>query len=240
MTFASNNILLPSTRVNQTEFLVDKAYELVRNAILRNDLKPGDQLSEASLSEQIGISRTPIREALKRLEQEGMIEIVPRRGAFVTGISAEDITEIYQLREALECYAIQFVTEYGDPAELDRLIADFEQSFRWIEAGEIDKVNEADTRLHRYIAHSSRNRRLIETVDQLLSQIVRLRSMTATVPGRLMHQAEEHLQIVHALKTGNVDEAREGLRTHLRSVLQTHLQIRLRLLTEKPREGEAG
>lgn len=233
MTFASNHVLLPSTRVNQTEFLVDKAYEVVRAAILRNDLKPGDQLSEASLSEQIGISRTPIREALKRLEQEGMIEIVPRRGAFVTGISVEDITEIYQLREALECYAIQFVPEYGDPVELDRLIADFEQSFQWIESGEIDKVNDADGRLHRYIAHSSRNRRLIETVDQLLSQVVRLRSMTATVPGRLMHQAEEHLQIVHALKAGNVDEAREGLRTHLRSVLNTHLQIRLRLRTEK-------
>lgn len=222
------NILL-SDPADNSEFLVDNVYDAIRGAILRNDLKPGTALSETTLAEQLGTSRTPIREALKRLEEEDLVQIVPRRGVFVTDISVEDIVTIYQLREALECYAIQFAPKYGDQSEFDQLVADFEQAPQWIEAGQIDKVNEADTRLHRFIAQSTRNRLIIKLVDQLLGQIKRLRAMTPTVSGRLERQSQEHLRIVYALKDGNVEEAREALRDHLQTVRDTHVQIRLRM-----------
>ena len=154
---------------------------------------------------------------------------MPRRGVFVTDISVEDIVTIYQLREALECYAIQFAPKYGDQSEFDQLVADFEQAPEWIEAGQIDKVNDVDTRLHRFIAQSTRNRLIIKLVDQLLGQVIRLRAMTPTVSGRLSQQSQEHLRIVHALKDGNVEESTEALRQHLQTVRDTHVQIRLRM-----------
>ena len=213
----------------RTESLKQKAYRTIRQAIVNSDLKPNTQLSEARLAEQLGMSRTPIREALKQLEEEGLIRIVPRHGAFVTDISAEDIIQIYQVREALECYAIQFILEHSDISELDDLAADFEQSFHWIENGETDRINDADIRLHRYIARLSRNDLLVKLVNQLLNQIIRLRLMTPGVEGRLQQQAEEHLLIVNALKRGDVEEARQALQRHLRNVRATFLQIRLGL-----------
>jgi DNA-binding GntR family transcriptional regulator len=223
----SNTLL--SDPAGNVEFLVDNVYDTIKSAILRNELKPGTALSESTLAEQLGTSRTPIREALKRLEKEDLVQIVPRRGVFVTDVSLEDIVATYQLREALECYAMQFVPKYGDQSELDRLIADFDQAAQWIEAGQIDKVNEADTRLHRFIAQSTRNRLIIKLVDQLLGHVIRLRAMTPTVSGRLARQLQEHLCIVHALKDGNVEEATEALRDHLQMVRDTHVQIRLRM-----------
>lgn len=215
------------TRPENEEFLVDKAYSVLRNAIVCNDLKPGSPLSEGSLSERLGISRTPIREALKRLQDDSLVRIVPRRGAFVSDISAEDIVQIYQLREAVECYAIQFVPQYGDPAELDELVDEVERLPEWIKAGEIERVNDLDIRLHHYIAHASRNELLYRLVDQMLNQVIRMRNMTPTIPGRLEQQANEHRQIVSALKAGNAEAAREALRNHLRQVRDTAVQLRL-------------
>jgi DNA-binding GntR family transcriptional regulator len=222
---------LRTARAEKAENLKDRACITIREAILSHELTPGTQLSEASLAEQLGMSRTPIREALKTLEEEGLVEVVPRQGAFVTDISAKDIVEIYQLREALECYAVQFVPTYGDAAELDELIADFELSPKWIKDNEIEKINEADVRLHRYIAHSSQNQMLIKLVDQLLGQIIRLRLMTPSVPGRLASQAQEHMRMVHALKAGDVEEARRELRDHLQNVRATFLRMHLGLET---------
>lgn len=220
--------LTPSD-VERSRSLQDKAYVAIRSAILRHDLKPNNQLSEASLAEQLGMSRTPIREALKRLEEEGLVRIVPRHGAFVTEISAEDIVQMYQLREALECYAIQSASEYTNTSEFAALVNAIEQSRQWIEDGEIDKINATDVRLHRYIVQFTRNQLIIKLVDQLLDQIVRLRLMTPTVEGRLPEQAEEHLRIVRALEEGDIEGAQAALQCHLRNVRDTFLQLRLRL-----------
>lgn len=217
------------THVNNQGFLVDTAYNDIHDAIVSNELEPGTALSEGALSKHFGISRTPVREALKRLEEQRLVKIVPRKGAFVTEISTEKIIETYQLREALECFAVQFVPKYGDPKELDDLIYGFEQSQRWIDEGKIDQINDLDIRLHRFIAHSSRNEMLCTLEDQLLNEVTRLRRMVPTVPGRLGQQREEQLRIVNALKAGNVEEAQKELRNHLRAVCDTDLQTRPRL-----------
>jgi GntR family transcriptional regulator, rspAB operon transcriptional repressor len=211
------------------EFLVDRAYEAIRGAIVRMELGPGSSVSEGSLSQQMGISRTPIREALKRLEDEGLVRIVPRRGAYVTDITAEDIVQIYQLREALECFAIGFVPRNSDPTELKEMVAGLEHTAEWIRDGEIARVDDLDTHLHRFIARAPRNDRLIRLVDQLLNQVIRLRRMTPAVPGRLERQMAEHRRIILALDAGDVEEAREALRSHLRSVMDNAVQIRLRI-----------
>ena len=219
--------LMPATLENQ-ECLVDVAYDTLHRAIVCNELKPGTALSEGALSEQLGISRTPIREALKKLEDEGLVRIVPRRGAFVTDLSAEDVVAIYQLREALECYAVQFVPAYGDPAVLDGLAAEVAQGPAWLESNDVDRINDLDIRLHRFVAQSSHNLLIVRLVDQLLHQVQRLRYMTPSVPGRLVQQMEEHRRIIAGLKSGDVDKAQEALREHLQAVRDTAVQIRLR------------
>jgi DNA-binding GntR family transcriptional regulator len=221
------NTGLAPTTTPKTGSLKDKAYKAIREAIINYDLRPNARLSEAGLAEQLDMSRTPIREALKQLEEEGLVRIVPRHGAFVTDISTEDIVQIYQVREALECFAIQFISEQTDTSELDELISAFEQAEQWIEKGEIDKINEADVHLHRYIVRLPRNPLLVKLVDQLLNQVVRLRMMTPRIEGRLHEQAQEHLRIVYALKRGDVDEAVRAHQAHLRNVRSTFLQLRL-------------
>ena len=136
----------------ESQSLTVKAYEALRDAILRNELGPGTLLSENSLAEQLHVSRTPVRAALKRLQEEGFVRIMPRRGVLVRNISAEDIVELYQMREALECYAMEFVPQYGDPDELAQLTAGLEQSVQWAETGAVHKINEVDTCLHRFVA----------------------------------------------------------------------------------------
>jgi len=220
---------LTSSTKKDNNFLVDTAYQMIREAILSNEFKPGSVLSENELSRQIGISRTPTREALKRLEEQNLIDIVPRMGAFVTDLSVEKINEIYQVREALECFAIEFVPKYGDPNELAQFLKDVDKSDSWIRSGDIDKINDLDIHLHEYIARSSHNHLLVKMVDQLLDQIIRLRRMTPNFPGRLEEQREEHLKMVTALKEGKVEEAREQLRNHLRRVSETAIQIRLKM-----------
>ncbi len=214
---------------NHNEFLVDSAYETIREAILNNKFTPGMVLSEADLSRQLGISRTPTREALKRLEDQNLVRIVPRKGAFVTDMTIEMIHEIYQVREALECFALSFIPQYGDPDELNRIYEDVMHSDEWIRNDENEKINDLDIRLHEYIVRSSHNQLLVKMVDQLLDQIIRLRRMTPNFPGRLEEQREEHIRIVTALKAGDVAEAKKNLCIHLRKVADTALQIRLKM-----------
>jgi DNA-binding GntR family transcriptional regulator len=214
---------------NNNEFLVDSAYETIREAILNNKFKPGMVLSEADLSRQLGISRTPTREALKRLEDQNLVRIIPRKGAFVTDLTVEMIHEIYQVREALECFALSFIPQYGDPDELDRIFKDVMDSNVWIRNNEIEKINDLDIHLHEYIVRSSHNQLLVKMVNQLLDQIIRLRRMTPNFPGRLEEQREEHIKIVTALKEGDVAEAQKNLSLHLRNVADTALQIRLKM-----------
>jgi DNA-binding GntR family transcriptional regulator len=211
------------------KFLVDTAYQVIREAILSNELKPGTLLSENELSRQIGISRTPTREALRRLGDQDLVSIVPRIGAFVTDLSVEKINEIYQLREALECFAIEFVPKYGDLEELDQILRDVMRSSEWIKSGDVDKINDLDIHIHEYVAKSSHNEMLKKMVDQLLNQIMRLRRMTPNFPGRLDEQREEHIRMITALKEGKIEIAREQLRNHLRKVAETAIQIRLKM-----------
>jgi DNA-binding GntR family transcriptional regulator len=215
--------------LDSQEFLVDTAYTRIRESILQLEYQPGTFLSEPMISRLYGISRTPIREAFKRLEEQNLIRIIPRKGALVTDISAEDIVEIYQLREALECYAVQFVPQNGDPQELETITEGVQQSLQWIKDGEITTIDDLDIQLHYFIARSSRNQQLVKMVDMLLCQIVRLRRMTPTIPGRLEEQVQEHTRIVQALMAGNVEEARESLRSHLRRVCDVAVQIRIKM-----------
>ena len=216
--------------VENADLIVDRAYDLIRDGIINLEFKPGVFLTENMLAERFDLNRTPIREALKRLEEHSYIQIVPRKGALVVDLSAEKIVEIYQLREALECFAIRFVPQYGDREELKRLGEQAKKLEEWIENNKLDKINSFDNSLHSFIVKSTGNKQIMKIVDQLLKQITRLRNMTPLVPGRLSQQAKEQREIIAALEVDNVDEAADFLRNHLKNVMDNSIKIRMNLL----------
>ena len=210
-------------------YLVDNAFNAIREAILTNQLKPGTGLSEGDLSKQLGISRTPTREALKRLEEDGLVQIVPRKGAFVTDVTIETIVEVFQLREALECYAVEFVPQYGDVDELARLERDIEKTAEYVQENNRVKLHEMDEGLHLFIARSAHNDTLYKLNKRFLQQGSRMRFVTPTTLERFTEIQNEHLDIVTALKTGDIASAKQALANHLRKSCNHVIQARLRL-----------
>jgi DNA-binding GntR family transcriptional regulator len=214
---------------NKNGYLVDSAFNAIRDAILNNLLKPGAGLSEGDLAKQLGISRTPIREALKRLEEDGLVQIVPRKGAFVTEVTIEAIVEVFQLREALECYAVEFVPQYGDMDELTRLEVDIEQTARFVQENNREKLHEIDEDLHLFIARSARNDTLYKLNKRFLQLGSRFRFVSPTTLERFIEIESEHLAITRALKAGDIPTAKAALATHLRKSGNHVIQARLRL-----------
>lgn len=214
---------------NKNEYLVDSAFNAIREAILTNQLKPGTALSEGDLSKQLGISRTPTREALKRLEENGLVQFIPRKGAFVTDVTIEMIVEIYQLREALECYAVEFTPQYGDMDELDRLEKDVEKTDEYIQQNNRAKLHEMDESLHMFIARAAHNETLYKLDKRFMQQGGRMRFFKPTALERYAEIKDEHQNIITAIKAGDIARAKQELVNHLRKSCNHVIQARLRL-----------
>jgi DNA-binding GntR family transcriptional regulator len=211
--------LFDNLNTSSSEFLVDTAYKAILEAILDNELKPNAALSEPMLAKSLGISRTPTREAIKRLEEQGFVYIIPRRGAFVAEVKIQTVVEIYHIRELMECYAVEFVPQYGDPRELEELIKDVEASDFLIREGKLEEANQLDLRLHRYITHASQNKTLIELVDRYLLQTSLIRYRTPKLKeDRFLEMKQEHLSILYALRNQDIPAAQQALRHHFKTV----------------------
>ncbi len=204
--------------------LSEKAYGLIRDAIVSCRLKPGEPLVEAKIAEQIHISRTPIRESFKKLYNEGLIVIIPNKGAFVADIKREDIEEMFVLREVLECTALQAsISRIGekDLAEVEALLIQAEKD---IEAGDFEISVVSDVKLHELIIERSGYRRLSQFIDVLKTQQLRVRYLGTTVTGRTKRSIQEHKAIVNAIRDRNIDSATGLLRNHIRNVRDNVLQ----------------
>ncbi len=180
--------------------VTDWAYEEVRQAIIELKLKPGEPLREATMAEQLGVSKTPVREALARLEQEGLVETTSFKGAVVSAYSATDLVEIYELRELLEGAAARAAATSASEETLARLAAIVAQS--------------------RELRANERIRALIENLKAHLTRIGRL---TEEIPGRVKASVEEHAAIVDAISARDADRAERSMRAHIRSVLTDQL-----------------
>ncbi|MCZ7567810.1 MAG: GntR family transcriptional regulator [Ardenticatenaceae bacterium] len=191
------------------------AYEAIKESILSHSLRPGDAVSESAFAEALQISRTPVREALMALEQEGLVKIVPTRGIFVTEITVRDIREIYEIRQALECLAVRKAALTPDLSPLDPLLAVLETASRGRESVSYDSLFQVDIDLHRFIRDTARNSRLSQILENLQDQIHRIRVLSPRVDGRMDTTTREHLAIIHALKQRDPDLAAQAMREHL-------------------------
>jgi len=213
--------LLP-IKLDNYKPLREIVFETLREAIIQGTLAPGERLMEIQLAEEMGVSRTPVREAIRKLELEGFVAMVPRKGAYVAGISVKDILDVFEVRAALEALAAGLAAERATAEELDAM----ERALLYIhEAGDdqIDSIVERDTDFHDLIYKASRNQRLLQIITLLKEQIQRFRTTSLSQPGRLKHAVDEHKGIIEAIGEHNVELASSLAREHIETAEQTFL-----------------
>lgn len=216
----------PSTPIIQRRNLGDDVYRILWARILSRDLHPGDKLSDLRLSSELGVSRTPVREALHRLLQDGVIRAQPNRGFFVTSFSGRDIEEIFEIRAALEALALRtVVTRHPDEnyswaleqlEEVERMIASAESEEEIVAANE--RFLEADQGFHKYIVEHSGNERLITMINGLWAQIAVFQKAGTHVPGYVEVALRQHREIITLLRAGKHGEAIDALQAHIRDM----------------------
>lgn len=194
--------------------LRDIVFETLRDAIINQVLKPGERLMEIQLADEMGVSRTPVREAIRKLELEGLVVMVPRKGAYVAGVSMKDIHEVFELRSALEGLAVTLAAERITDAELEELERQVVKESEEREA-DINTIVYIDTTIHDMIYQAARNQRLVQFISILQEQLQRFRAASLSKPGRSKTALEEHKKIVEALAERNGKLAAKLAREHI-------------------------
>jgi len=199
-------------------------FETLREAIINGTLKPGERLMEVQLAEDMGVSRTPVREAIRKLELDGFVLMVPRKGAYVAGISTKEIADVFEVRAALESLAAGLAAERitdEELGDLQRLMVGVNISS---EAGDLERVVQSDTDFHDLIFKASRNNRLVQIINKLREQIQRFRSTSLSYPGRIKETIEEHKKLLGAISDRDIELARNVAREHIENAENSMLE----------------
>jgi DNA-binding GntR family transcriptional regulator len=201
-------------------YRVEEAYRHLKTRIMSADLPPGASLNELEIAAALGTSRTPVREAIRKLEQEGLAMRYPNRGAIVTKLSMTDVLEIWQLREILEPAACALAADRIDREALAKLESAFLE-LRGQEMGPeaYEAFLRADVGLHGLIVDSTGNATLRSVLGMLNERVVQVRVVTS--PARFQSAVAEHLAIVAALKARDAQEAMAAMRRHLECARQS-------------------
>lgn len=220
-----NERKLITVEIDSFKPLRDVVFEALRDAILNGVLKPGERLLENQLAEELGVSRTPVREAIRKLELEGFAVILPRKGAYVSKISFKDVREVYEIRAALESLACGLAAERAVDSEIEemerRLIAESD----YLDNEDNSLTVETDIDLHELIYKATRNEKLIGLISNLKEQVNRLRSTSITLPGRKKKSLDEHKGIVEAIAEHDIELAQRLGQEHIEHAEQAMLEV---------------
>jgi DNA-binding GntR family transcriptional regulator len=200
----------------ETLTLWQRVYDYLRDAILANRLSPGSELNEVALAASLGVSRGPLREAIRHLTAEGLVTERPRRSAIVSALSREEFIEAYQVREALEILAVRLAVnrlEESTIALLEQLIDEMEQSAKQDNPAAFFDEN---ARFHNLLVQASGNRKLTEMHRQLAGQMGRYQMPSLALRGSLHRSIAEHRAIVSALRARDVKRATHLISEHIR------------------------
>lgn len=189
--------------------------EALREAIFNGVFKPRERLMEIQLADELGVSRTPVREALRKLELEGFIVMIPRKGAYIADFSLKDIEDVFEVRIALEGLAAGLSADRATEEELEILERLTAEKAEAISAGNIEKLIDVDTKFHETIYQASRNERLTAIISNLREQIQRYRTTSLQYPGRMQASLEEHRALVEAIQARDAATARQLAQEHI-------------------------
>lgn len=212
-------------QMNEYLPLRDVVFQTLRQAILKGELKPGERLMEIALSQRLGVSRTPIREALRKLELEGLVVMIPRRGAQVANITEKDLNDVLEVRLALESLAIEKSCARITEEVLEQL-TQAERTFEgMIPSGDLVKLAEADEAFHEIINQASGNVRLIQVLNNLREQMYRYRLEYLKEEDSRKQLVEEHREMIKALRASDMAGARQIAYCHVENQRQAILRL---------------
>lgn len=194
--------------------------------ILSGSLKPGDTLTEIALAERLGVSRTPLRAAIHALAEEGLVEVVPNKGAVVLGVSRDDLIEIYDIRMRLEGIAASLAARRISEEALAKLTESVELSEFYLAKNDCDHLKELDSDFHNILYKSSGNRHLCKILTELHRNIRSYRKMSLSVPERLKTSVEEHKRLLAAISSRNEELAEKIAVEHIRAALDNLLSLK--------------
>lgn len=196
------------------------AYERIKDAILSFDFMPNQALVEGELASQLRISKTPVRDALMRLEKEGLVIRIPFKGTYVSDISNQDMADIYEIRIALEGLAIRLATEFITDDDLQRLEKLMERHTEALAQRNVPKAMQINSEFHSLIINRCKNQRLVESLILLDDHLKRYRLLSIAQGLRLEKSVPEHRNIFEALKERNASKAETAMKEHLHSAMQ--------------------
>jgi DNA-binding GntR family transcriptional regulator len=202
--------------------LADQAYHAIRGLIVSLELAPGAVIDERQLVERLAIGRTPVREALRRLAQERLVEVYPRRGMFVTGVDVRELARLSEVREVLEPEAARLAAERAtdaDRRELGALLAELDTA-----GGELMDLDE---RIHRAVYRAAHNDLLEATLEQYYVLALRIWSMALDRAHDLEEAVEEHRALLEAIRSGDAERAADTMRAHVRNFEQAMHRVLL-------------
>lgn len=203
--------------VNMNEYLPlrDVVFNTLRKAILRGELKPGERLMEIQLANKLGVSRTPIREAIRKLELEGLVLMIPRKGAEVAQITEKNMQDVLEVRKALEELSVQLACERITPEQVEEMKMAAEDFRKVLKSGDVTKIAEADVKFHDIIFAATNNQRLVTLLNNLREQMYRFRVEYLKQKECYPQLLEEHEKLIALISGGNVEEACEIMGRHI-------------------------
>ncbi|MFB3169642.1 GntR family transcriptional regulator [Neobacillus sp. 179-C4.2 HS] len=205
---------LSTLDVNGESRLPQRAYLAIRNAIRHLQLPPGKTVLEREMAEILGMSRTPVRESLVRLETEGWVRLIPRRGFIVAPLVAEDLQQIYEVVESLDGVAGRLATDRATHEELNQLQHLIEEQEKALELNDLLAWTDLDDQFHNYIVDLAQNPRLRGIVDSQSDQLYRARLYTIGYRPKPTHSVIEHKAILAVMRAGEPEAVRTMLQSH--------------------------
>lgn len=197
----------------------------MKESIVRGEIAAGTKLAETRLAQKLGVSRTPLREAINRLEQDGFVEIIPRRGAYVKKHSLQEILENLELREVLEGLAVRLASRHATPEMIRKMKACFQRFSERNVEGSISSYAHQNIRFHNLIIQASQNQKLIAIIRNLFDQMDMVRLHTIVLPGRARKSLSEHSAIIRYIEKGQAQKAEKNLRVHIADLRQAVLKL---------------
>ncbi len=202
-------------------------FETLKEAILKGEIEPGTRMMEVQLAERLGVSRTPVREAIRQLELEGLVMMVPRKGAYVAGLSTKDCMEVLEIRAVLEGLAAQLAAKRADDHEIKQLLDISKKFSDYAAKKDIQGLIDEDEAFHDTIYTASRNDRLIQLISSLREQVQRFRVAYISQFKRASDLVKEHQQILEAIAKRDSVRAKtlsEGHITNLKDTMNRVLK----------------
>jgi DNA-binding GntR family transcriptional regulator len=217
---------IPMTERTRRLTTRDRVYAALREAIVSAELAPGRRLSENELADRLGVSRTPVREALARLRDERLVAVVPQRGTFVCLIDPDAVADASFVREALECNAIRLATARASPADLEALTENVAAQERAEAADDSEAFDDLDEELHQRLCRMSGREIAWRLSQRARGQLDRVRRLSLPEPGYRAEMIAEHRAVLEAVAAGDPETAERVLRHHLRMVLSSMPALR--------------